>query len=101
MCHFLGFFATSGGSNSVLQDLYNMFLTYKVAIYAHFLEAVFFFGLAFLTAFDALVPVFLTALPAARIGRSNRLPLSSTALRFSAGISLTREMIAVCVSSID
>jgi hypothetical protein len=54
----------------------------------------------FLTAFVAVVPVFLTALPAARIGRSKRLPLSSTALRFSAGIWLTREIIAVWMSSI-
>jgi uncharacterized membrane protein len=57
--------------------------------------------LLFFTAIDALVLVFLTALPAALIGRSSKLPLSSTALRLSAGISLTREMIAACVSSID
>jgi hypothetical protein len=57
--------------------------------------------LLFFTAFDALVLVFLTALPAALIGRNSRLPLSSTALRLSAGISLTLEMMAVWVSSMD
>jgi hypothetical protein len=72
--------------------------------FAGFLEVVlaldFTAVLDFLTAFFAVVPVFLTALPAARIGRSKRLPLSSTALRFSVGIWLTLEMIVVWMSSI-
>ncbi len=55
----------------------------------------------FLTALVAVVPVLLTALPAARIGRSIRMPLSSCALRFRVWIWLTLEMIVACVSSMD
>jgi hypothetical protein len=47
MGHLLRFFSTARGSNRLLQDLYNVFLADKVAIYAHFLAAGFFFvGLA-------------------------------------------------------
>ena len=81
-----------------------MILANQVGIDAHFLAVGFFLEFVaaafadwdrFFTAFDAVVPVFITALPAARIGRSSGLPFSSMALRFSAGILLTWEIIAV------